>query len=76
MILEHAGFEVEVAHKAEDFQARIVHAPYDLLVICHTISESEQRQIAQDVNRALPLLHVPVLLLPDTFLGQVRQLVS
>lgn len=76
MILEHAGFQVEVAHNSEDLQARIGQAPSDLLVVCHTIPDAEQRQISQDANRPAQLLQVSVLLRPDTFLEQVQQLVS
>src|SRR3978361_1044271 len=74
MILEHAGFEVEITQDSEDFHGRTARVNYDLLIVCHTVPETEQLQIAsmEDSQRA-HVLQMPILLLPNAFLKQVQQ---
>ena len=73
-ILERVGFEVQVALGRDEFQGCTTEAGYDLLIICHTIPESEQRQLslAEDPKRP-HVLQVTRLVPPDTFLRQVHQ---
>src|ERR1700712_5300797 len=74
MILEHAGFEVEITQDSQDFQLRTASIDYNLLIVCHTIPKTEQRQIALIENSEQShVLQMPILLLPDTFLKQVQQ---
>ena len=74
MILEHAGFEVEIAHNCQDLQLRTASIDYNLLIVCHTVSRTEQQQIASIKNSQRPhVLQMPILLLPDAFLKQVQQ---
>jgi DNA-binding response OmpR family regulator len=76
MILEQRGFVVETTREATTMRARMESDGYDLLVVCHTVPESEQRQIANAETRAQYLLQVPVMLLPTEFLNKVHQLVN
>ena len=74
MILEHAGFRVEITHNSEEFHGRTARVNYDLLIVCHTVPKTEQQQIASMGNFQRPhVLQMPILLLPDTLLKQVQQ---
>ena len=74
MILEHAGFEVAMTQDSQDVQLRTASVSYDLLIVCHTVPQAEQRQLASMENSQRPhVLQMPILLLPCTFLKQVLQ---
>ena len=76
-ILERVGLKVQVARGREEFQGHTAITDYDLLIICHTVPETEQRQIALAGSfQCSHILQVPVLVQPETFLRQVQQQTS
>ncbi|RXH54038.1 hypothetical protein GRAN_5007 [Granulicella sibirica] len=77
MILVHAGFKVELAHSADEFQDRTASSSYALLVICHSVPEAEKQVILEAVSpSSSSVLAVPTLQPPNTFLSQVQQLLA
>ena len=74
LILEQAGFKVEVVHDAETFEGLLSTNTYDLLIVCHTVLEPQQQKIAQMSIRPKRVLQMEGPLQPNTFLSQVRLL--
>ena len=52
MVLRHAGFEVDAANSAKEFEACVAEAkvPYRLYVLGHTVPVAEQERIADSVS--------------------------
>jgi hypothetical protein len=58
MVLRHAGFHVDSASSAEQFQERIAQAetPYRLLLLGHTVPDPDQARMAVSVANSTTLV--------------------
>lgn len=59
MVLEQAGFHVDAASSAEQFQERIAQAkiPYRLVLLGHTVPPAEQSRIVASVVHSSALVY-------------------
>lgn len=66
MVLEQAGFHVDAASNADQFQERIAQAevPYRLFLLGHTIPPAEQSRIVASVVQSPTLVYQPPPLIP------------
>ncbi len=79
LLLERAGFIVDTAKRAEEFESRIAEAesPYDLFILGHTIPELEQKAIiASTVNSNTIVYPLSAPVWPRNFLAKVSELLS
>jgi hypothetical protein len=79
LLLQRAGFIVDTAISAEEFESRIAEAdsPYDLLILGHTIPEPEQNAIiASTVNPNTIVYPLSEPVSPRDILAKVSKLLS
>ena len=58
MVLHRAGYVVREAYAGDEALRLLSSGKFDLLLICHTIPEPEQRELIAAVRRALPGLPI------------------
>src|SRR5579859_1257184 len=65
LVLERANYSVAQATTAEDALKQFSSAPFDLVLICHSVPEASRVEIAASMKARSP--HIPVLLLYNSF---------
>jgi hypothetical protein len=77
MVLRQAGFHVDAASSAKEFEDRIAQAeiPYRLLLIGHTIPVAEQRKIAESAaNSTTAVYRLTEAVSPQHLINSVSEL--
>jgi hypothetical protein len=76
-VLRLAGFDVDAASSAEEFDARIAQAkiPYSLFLLGHTIPFAEQKKIAESTaNSATAVYQLTEFVPPQDLIDRLAEL--
>jgi hypothetical protein len=77
MVLRQAGFHVDAASSAKEFEARIAQAkiPYSLFLLGHTIPFAEQKEIAESTaNSATAVYQLTEFVPPQDLIDSLAEL--
>ena len=79
MVLRHAGFDVDAANSAKEFEACIAQTkvPYALYLLGHTVPFTEQDRIAEAVAKSTTLVYkLADIVTPQQLIGEVSKLLT
>jgi hypothetical protein len=78
LLLQQAGYTVDIASSPESFQSHIADAKtaYILLILCHTIAIPEQQEISSRLSPQTAVYRLKEMVSPTVFLKRVGDLVS
>lgn len=61
MVLHQSGYAVAEAYSGDEALRLLSSVKFDLLLICHTVPETEQRELIAAVRRSMPGLPIACL---------------